>query len=177
MKKTILKIMVSVLAVMAFQAEGNTCTNVIVTRGATRDGSVLVSYAADSHYLYGELYYKKAADWKPGSLLEIHDWDTNRYLGDIDQVSHTYQTVGNMNEYQLIITETTWGGRPELEDKNGGIDYGSLIYITLQRAKTAREAIDVIVDLANTYGYASEGETFSIADKTRPGLWRLSARA
>ena len=173
MKKTILKIMVSALAVMAFQAEGNTCTNVIVTRGATRDGSVLVSYAADSHYLYGELYYKKAADWKPGSLLEIHDWDTNRYLGDIDQVSHTYQTVGNMNEYQLIITETTWGGRPELEDKNGGIDYGSLIYITLQRAKTAREAIDVIVDLANTYGYASEGETFSIADKNEAWIMEI----
>ena len=165
MRKTILKIMVSALAVLALEIEGNTCTNIIVTRGASKDGSVLVSYAADSHHLYGELYYHPAMDWKAGSMLPVYDWDTNRYLGDIEQVEHTYQTVGNMNEYQLIITETTWGGRPELEDKNGGIDYGSLIYITLQRAKTAREAIDVIVDLANTYGYASEGETFSIADK------------
>ena len=165
MRKTILKFVVSALAVVALEAEGNTCTNVIVTRGASKDGSVLVSYAADSHHLYGELYYQPAMDWKPGSLLPVYDWDTNRYLGDIEQVEHTFQTVGNMNEYQLIITETTWGGRPELEDKNGGIDYGSLIYITLQRAKTAREAIDIIVELANEYGYASEGETFSIADK------------
>ena len=165
MRKTILKFVVSALAVVALEAEGNTCTNVIVTRGASKDGSVLVSYAADSHHLYGELYYQPAMDWKPGSLLPVYDWDTNKYLGDIEQVEHTFQTVGNMNEYQLIITETTWGGRPELEDKNGGIDYGSLIYITLQRAKTAREAIDIIVELANEYGYASEGETFSIADK------------
>ena len=165
MRKTILKFVVSALAVVALEAPGNTCTNVIVTRGASKDGSVLVSYAADSHHLYGELYYQPAMDWKPGSLLPVYDWDTNRYLGDIEQVEHTFQTVGNMNEYQLIITETTWGGRPELEDKNGGIDYGSLIYITLQRAKTAREAIDIIVELANEYGYASEGETFSIADK------------
>ena len=165
MRKTILKFVVSALAVVALEAPGNTCTNVIVTRGASKDGSVLVSYAADSHHLYGELYYQPAMDWKPGSLLPVYDWDTNKYLGDIEQVEHTFQTVGNMNEYQLIITETTWGGRPELEDKNGGIDYGSLIYITLQRAKTAREAIDIIVELANEYGYASEGETFSIADK------------
>ena len=165
MRKPILKFVVSALAVVALEAEGNTCTNVIVTRGASKDGSVLVSYAADSHHLYGELYYQPAMDWKPGSLLPVYDWDTNRYLGEIEQVAHTYQTVGNMNEHQLIITETTWGGRPELEDKNGGIDYGSLIYITLQRAKTAREAIDIIVELANEYGYASEGETFSIADK------------
>ena len=165
MRKTILKFVVSALAVVALEAPGNTCTNVIVTRGASKDGSVLVSYAADSHHLYGELYYQPAMDWKSGSLLPVYDWDTNRYLGDIEQVSHTYQTVGNMNEHQLIITETTWGGRPELEDKDGGIDYGSLIYIALQRATTAREAIDVIVYLANEYGYASEGETFSIADK------------
>jgi dipeptidase len=165
MRKTILKFVVSALAVVALEAEGNTCTNVIVTRGASKDGSVLVSYAADSHHLYGELYYQPAMDWKPGSLLPVYDWDTNKYLGDIEQVEHTFQTVGNMNEHQLIITETTWGGRPELEDKNGGIDYGSLIYIALQRATTAREAIDIIVELANEYGYASEGETFSIADK------------
>ncbi len=160
-------------ALLAANIEGNTCTNVIVSRGASKDGSVLVSYAADSHYLFGELYYKPAADWKAGSVLKVYDWDSNRYLGDIEQVPHTFQTVGNMNEYQVIITETTWGGRPELEDKKGGIDYGSLIYITLQRAKSAREAIDIIVDLANTYGYASEGETFSIADKNEAWIMEL----
>ena len=164
MRNSLLKLMAALSAVLLGTVEGNTCTNVIVTRGASQDGSVLVSYAADSHYLYGELYFKPARDWKPGSMLKVYDWDTNRYLGEIEQVPHTYQTVGNMNEYQLIITETTWGGRPELEDKKGGIDYGSLIYITLQRARTAREAIGTIVSLANEFGYPSEGESFSIAD-------------
>ena len=173
MRKTILKLAVSALAVLSFQPAGNSCTNVIITRGASADGSVLVSYAADSHYLFGELYYHPAADWKAGSMLPIYDWDSNRYLGEIEQVYHTYQTVGNMNEHQLIITETTWGGRTELEDKKGGIDYGSLIYIALQRARTAREAIDVIVNLANEYGYASEGETFSIADKNEAWIMEL----
>ena len=173
MRKSLLKCLFAACALLAGSVNGNTCTNVIVTRGASRDGSVLVSYAADSHYLFGELYYKPAADWKPGTMLPVYDWDTNRYLGEIEQVPHTYQTVGNMNEHQLIITETTWGGRPELEDKRGGIDYGSLIYITLQRAKTAREAIDVIVNLANTYGYASEGESFSIADKDEAWIMEL----
>ena len=173
MRKTILKMMAVALAALAMSAEGEACTNVIVTRGATRDGSVLVSYAADSHYLFGELYYKPARDWKAGSMLPVYDWDTHRYLGEIEQVPHTYQTVGNMNEFQVIITETTWGGRPELEDKKGGIDYGSLIYIALQRAKSAREAIDIIVDLANTYGYPSEGETFSIADKNEAWIMEI----
>ena len=173
MRKSLLKLFVSALAVVLGTVEGNTCTNVIVSRGASKDGSVLVSYAADSHYLFGELYYHPAADWKAGSMLPVYEWDTNRYLGEIEQVPHTYQTVGNMNEFQLIITETTWGGREELVDKNGGIDYGSLIYITLQRAKTAREAIDIIVALANEYGYASEGETFSIADKNEAWIMEL----
>ena len=173
MRKSLLKLFVSALAVVLGTVEGSTCTNVIVSRGASKDGSVLVSYAADSHYLFGELYYNPAADWKAGSMLPVYEWDTNRYLGEIEQVPHTYQTVGNMNEFQLIITETTWGGREELMDKNGGIDYGSLIYITLQRAKTAREAIDIIVALANEYGYASEGETFSIADKNEAWIMEL----
>lgn len=173
MRKTLLNAFAVTAAVLLSAAEGNTCTNVIVTSGASRDGSVLVSYAADSHYLFGELYHRPAADWPAGSMLKIYDWDSNRYLGEIEQVAHTYQTVGNMNEHQVIITETTWGGRPELEDKKGGIDYGSLIYIALQRAKSAREAIDIIVDLANTYGYASEGETFSIADKKEAWIMEL----
>lgn len=151
------------LAVLA-ESHTDACTNVIVTPGASKDGSSLVSYAADSHVLYGELYFHPAARFKAGSQLAIREWDTNKPLGSIAQVARTYQTVGNMNQHQLIIAETTWGGRPELQDPEGIMDYGSLIYITLQRAKTAREAIEVIVDLANTYGYASSGETFSIAD-------------
>ena len=150
---------------------GNTCTNVLVTRAASEDGSVMVTYAADSHYSYGDLRFYPAADWKTGTKMQIYDGDSNKYLGFIDQAEHTYKVIGNMNEFQLIITETTWGGRTELEDKKGVVDYQSLILIALQRAKTAREAIDVIVDIANKYGYASEGETFSIADKNE--VWMM----
>ena len=173
MRKTILAAGLTLVLFAGAAVEGNTCTNVIVTKGASADGSVLVSYAADSHTLFGELYYHPAADWPAGSTLKIYDWDSGKYLGEIDQVEHTYQTFGNMNEHQVIITETTWGGRPELADRRGRIDYGSLIYVALQRAKTAREAIEVIVDLANTYGYASEGETFSIADKDEAWIMEL----
>ena len=144
--------------------ESQACTNVLVTKGASTDGSNMISYAADSHQLYGELYYKPAGVWNTGDMRDIHDWDSGKFLGRIPQVSRTYQRVGNMNEHQLIIAETTYGGRHELEDPNGIMDYGSLIYVALERAKTAREAIDVIVDLANTYGYYSSGESFSLAD-------------
>ncbi len=146
------------------QGAADACTNVIISRGASTDGSCMVSYAADSHLLFGELYFHKAADWKAGMMLPIIEWDTYKPLGSIAQVEHTYQTVGNMNEHQLIIGETTWGGREEQVNPDGIMDYGSLIYITLQRARTAREAIETIVALANEYGYPSEGETFSIAD-------------
>ena len=125
----------------------------------------MVSYAADSHTLFGELYFRPAARHEKGEMLEIREWDTGKYLGKIPQVPYTYQTVGNMNEHQLIIGESTFGGRAELFDSTGIMDYGSLIYTTLQRARTAREAINIIVDLANTYGYYSSGESFSIADK------------
>ena len=163
-RSTIGALLVTVL-ILAGGMRSKACTNIIVTRGASADNSNMVSYAADSHVLYGELYFHPAAMWKAGSMLEVIDWDSYRPLGSIPQVARTYKTVGNMNEHQLIIGETTWGGRRELRDPKGGIDYGSLIYITLQRAKTAREAIQTIVELANTYGYASSGESFSIADK------------
>ena len=154
-----------VLALALLSASrADACTNVIITAGASADGSCMVSYAADSHWLFGELYFRPAANHKAGSTLAIREWDTNRPLGKIVQVPHTFQTVGNMNEHQLIIGETTWGGREEQMNEDGIMDYGSLIYITLQRATTAREAIQTIVDLANEYGYPSEGETFSIAD-------------
>ena len=142
------------------------CTNFIVTRGASTDSTTLVSYSADSHALYGCLYKFNApkGGFRPGEMLSVYEWDTGRDLGDIPQVEHPYSTVGNMNEHSLIITETTYGGRGELADSTGRMDYGSMIYITLQRARTAREAIRVMADLADTYGYASEGESFSIAD-------------
>ena len=158
-------ILFTALAAMTFFGiESKACTNVLVTKGASTDGSNIISYAADSHQLFGELYYKKAGFWKEGTMRKINEWDTGKYLGDIPQVPVTYQRVGNMNEHQLIIAETTYGGRPELEDPKGIMDYGSLIYVALERAKTAREAIQIIVDLANTYGYYSSGESFSIAD-------------
>ena len=144
--------------------DSEACTNVLVTKGASTDGSNMVSYAADSHQLYGELYYAPAGVWNAGDMRQINEWDTGKFLGYIPQPARTYQRVGNMNEHQLIIAETTYGGRPELEGNNGIMDYGSLIYVALERAKTAREAIEVIVDLANTYGYYSSGESFSIAD-------------
>ena len=153
--------------------ESQACTNVIVSKGASVDGSIMISYAADSHLLYGELYFAPAKVWNPGEMLRVNDWDTGKYLGDIPQVSRTYQRVGNMNEHQLLITETTYGGRPELEDPKGIMDYGSLIYIALERTKTAREAIDLIVELANTYGYYSSGESFSIADKNEVWIMEL----
>ena len=141
------------------------CSNVIISKGASADGSCMVSYAADSHALFGELYFHPGKRFAKGSTLDIVEWDTHKPLGSIAQVRRTFQTVGNMNERQVIIGETTWGGREEQVDTAGIMDYGSLIYVTLQRAASAREAISIIVDLANTYGYPSEGETFSIADK------------
>lgn len=141
------------------------CSNILVTKGASADGSCMISYAADSHQLYGELYYLKGGFWDKGAMRDVVEWDTGKFLGRIPQAPVTYKRVGNMNEHQLIVAETTYGGRHELWDSTGVMDYGSLIYIALERATTAREAIDVIVSLANEYGYYSEGESFSIADQ------------
>ena len=165
MRKISASILLTLAAAFCFSSiESDACTNVLVTKGASTDGSTMISYAADSHQLYGELYYAPAAVWNEGDMRQINEWDTGKFLGYIPQVARTYQRVGNMNEHQLIIAETTYGGRPELEGNNGIMDYGSLIYVALERAKTAREAIDIIVDLANTYGYYSSGESFSLAD-------------
>ena len=155
---------IALCAALISSISADACTNVIITRGASTDGSSIVSYAADSHVLYGELYFHPAAKWKAGAMLPITEWDTYRPTGQIPQVAQTFQTMGNMNQHQLIIAETTWGGREEQVNEDGVMDYGSLIYVTLQRARTAREAISTIVELANSYGYPSEGETFSIAD-------------
>ncbi|MBQ2026694.1 MAG: C69 family dipeptidase [Alistipes sp.] len=168
-----MKRLILAFAFLAGTATAFACTNFIVTKGASTDGSVMVTYAADSHQLYGALYKHNGGKQK-SKMLAVNEWDTGRYLGLIEQSAvPTYSTVGNMNEHSLIITETTFGGRHELEDKQGIMDYGSLIYITLQRARTAREAIATIVFLANRYGYASSGESFSIADENEAWIMEL----
>ncbi|MCD7933355.1 MAG: C69 family dipeptidase [Tannerellaceae bacterium] len=140
---------------------------------ASVDGSVMISYSADSHSLYGELYRWPAATWPKGAMLDVVEWDTGKPLGQIPQVERTYSVVGNMNEYQVAITESTWGGRTELHDPEGVIDYGSLIYIALQRSKSTREAIDIMTGLVRDYGYYSSGEAFSIADKNEVWIMEL----
>lgn len=151
----------------AVTADSSACTNLIAGKGATTDGSVMMSYSADSHNLFGFLHHSPAARHPKGAMRKITDWDTGKPLGEIPQVAETYNVVGNMNEHQLAIGESTWGGREELADTTGQsvMDYGSLIYVALERAKNAREAIDVMTDLVEKYGYASEGESFTIADK------------
>lgn len=170
MKKLFIMTLAALL-LLNFQAMA--CTNFIITKGASKDGSVMVSYAADSHTLYGELYYRPAADYPLGTLMDVVEWDSGKLLGQIPQVTHTYSVVGNMNEYQLCIGETTYGGREELWHTPGLIDYGSLIYITLQRAKNAREAIKVLNFLIESYGYCSEGESFSIIDPNEAWIFEI----
>lgn len=170
--KSIFKTLLVAIAAIYAISPAFACTNFIITKGASTDGSIMVTYAADSHQLYGALYKHNALRNGKG-MLDVTEWDSGKYLGQIPQVKQTYSTVGNMNEHSLIITETTYGGRSELYDPKGIMDYGSLIYIALQRAKTAREAIEVIADLANTYGYASSGESFSIADTEEAWIMEL----
>ena len=155
--------MMALALVFAF-GKANACTNFLITKGASADGSCMISYAADSHVLYGELYHYPAADHAPGEMRDVYDWDGGAYLGQIPEVAHTYNVVGNMNEWQVAIGETTYGGIESLWNGQGIIDYGSLIYIALQRSKTAREAIWWMTKLVTDYGYVSEGESFSICD-------------
>ncbi len=151
------------------------CTNLIAGKNATTDGSVLMTYAADSHNLYGMLTHTPAADHPAGSMRKVVDWDSGRPLGEIPQIPHTFNVVGNINEHQVAIGESTWGGRKELADSTGRalIDYGSLIQIALERSKTAQEAIQVMTDLVDKYGYASGGESFSIVDKNEAWVMEL----
>ena len=162
-----------ILALALWSSNTNACTNFLVTPGASVNGTAMITYAADAHVLYGELYFKPAADYPPGTMLDVYEWDTNKFLGRIPQLSHTYSTVGNMNEHQVAIGETTYGGRRELRDSTGIVDYGGLIYITLQRARTAREAIKIMGELVAEYGYASSGESFSIADPNEVWIMEL----
>lgn len=164
MRLILLKTVLLFISVM-FSQNISACTNYLVTKSASTDGSTMISYAADAHTLYGELYYWPAKRYRQGEMLKIYDWDSGKYLGEIAQARQTYNVVGNMNEHQLAIGETTFGGRKELySQKDAIIDYGSLMYITLQRAANAREAIRIMSELMDEYGYASSGESFSIAD-------------
>ncbi len=171
MKRHFTPIIVMAAAVAA-SFDADACTSLIAAKGATADGSVMVTYAADSHNLYGELYNQPAADHPAGTMRKIVEGDPGKPLGEIPEVPHTYATIGNMNEHGLAIAESTWGGREELAG-TGIIDYGSLIYVTLQRAKTAREAIKVMTNLVKDYGYASSGESFSIADPDEAWVMEL----
>lgn len=174
MKNNKIKLTALLMAVvMCFANYSFACTNFLITKGASKDGSTMVTYAADSHTLYGELYYNRAAQYPEGTMIQVIDWDSGKPLIQIPQVANTYTTVGNMNQWGLAIAETTYGGREELVDTTGGIDYGSLIYLTLQRAKNAREAIKQIAEFVDTYGYYSSGESFSIIDENEVWIMEL----
>ena len=167
MKKIILTLSAILFAVVA----GNACTNFLVGKKASKDGSVFISYSADSYGMSGFVAHFPAATYSEGAMRDIYDWDSGVFLGQIPEARVTYNVLGNINEHQVAIAETTFGGRPELVDTTGVIDYGSLIYIALQRSKTAREAIDVMTSLVQEYGYYSSGESFSIADPNE--VWVL----
>jgi dipeptidase len=169
--------LVLLASLLAIGATLEACTNLLVTKGASKDGATMITYSADSHTLYGELYFKRGTRHLPGEMREIREWDsgftfdTGKILGSIPEAAVTYTRVGNMNEFQVTIAETTFGGRKDLAGPSGIIDYGSLIYLALERAKTAREAIDVMTRLTEEFGYASSGESFSIADPNE--VWIL----
>ncbi|MGL4364192.1 MAG: C69 family dipeptidase [Bacteroidales bacterium] len=160
MKKYLLLTVLGGLA----QLQSEACTNFIVTKGASKNGTSIISYAADSHTLYGELYQFSAATHEDGAMRKIIDWDTQKPLGEIPEAPQTYNVIGNINEHGVAISETTFGGRSELRDTTGIMDYGSLIYVTLQRATSARDAIAIMGELVEKYGYYSSGESFTIAD-------------
>jgi len=172
MKHIILKASLAItLGLFSISTTALACTNFLITKGASADGSTIISYSADSHTLYGELYHWSAQTYPAGTMMNIYEWDTGKLMGQIAQASQTYNVVGNMNEYQVTIGETTYGGKEELHDTTAIVDYGSLIYLALQRSKTAREAIKVMAELVAQYGYASEGESFSIGDPNE--VWIL----
>jgi dipeptidase len=174
MRKKSLFLLLGCLTAGWFAGQKTTaCTNILVTKNASADGSTIISYAADSHDLYGELYHWPAATYPEGTMLDIYEWDTGKYLGKIKQAKQTYSVIGNMNEYQVSIGETTFTGIEKLQDTTGIIDYGSLIYIALQRSRTAREAIQVMTSLVKEYGYYSTGESFSIGDPNEVWIMEL----
>jgi len=173
MKRIYSLFLVLVLSVTIPWHVSQACTNFLITKGATKDGSTMITYSADSHVLYGELYYWPAKKWPAGAMVDVYEWDTGKFMGKIPQKSQTYSVVGNMNQFQLSIGETTFGGRGECSDSTAIVDYGSLIYMTLQRAKNAREAILTFSQLVTAHGYASSGESFSIGDPNEAWILEL----
>lgn len=176
MKKNVFVLMAALLLSVTTINPTKACTNYLITKGASTDGSTMISYAADSHVLFGELYHWPAAKWADNAMLDVYEWDTGKYLGAIKQAKETYNVVGNMNQFQVAIGETTYGGRSELSDPTAIMDYGSLIYIALQRSKNAREAIKTIADLMQEYGYYSSGESFSIADPNEVWIMEMISK-
>ena len=167
------KIFLTAALVVAAVAQSLACTNMIVGKGASKDGSVIVSYSADSYGMFGQLYHFPAAKHSKDAMRKIYEWDSGKFLGEIKEAPETYNVVGNMNEFQVTIGETTFGGREELSDPSGIMDYGSLIYVALQRSRTAKEAIKVMTDLVKEYGYYSSGESFSIADPNEAWIMEM----
>lgn len=165
------------LAALAMSAtQGEACTNFIVGKKASVDGSVICSYNADDYGMFIGLAHYAAGTHKKGEMRDIVDWDTHKYIGKIPEAPVTYNVIGNINEFQVTIGETTYGGREEMVNPDGGIDYGSLIYLGLQRSRTAREAIKVMTTLAQTYGYCSEGETFTICDPNEAWIMEMQGK-
>lgn len=172
--KRITAMMMSLLLLLTLTSERSmACTNFLITKGASKDGSTMITYSADSHVLYGELYFWPAMKYKPGTMVDVYEWDTGKFLGTIEQAPETWSVVGNINQHQLAIGETTYGGRSELHNPDGIIDYGSLIYLALQRSRNAREAIRNMVLLTEKYGYCSSGESFSISDPDEVWIMEL----
>ena len=169
MKKIILILLLPTFSIVSSWA----CTNLLVGKAASTDGSTMMTYSADSYALYGELYHWPAATYPANTWMDVREWDTNKYLGKIPQARQTFNVIGNMNEHQVCIGETTFGGRHDLSDSTAIMDYGSLIYIALQRSKSAREAIQIMTDLVAAYGYCSEGESFSIVDKNEVWIMEM----
>ena len=164
------------VAMMGCVSEAEACSNFIVGKKASVDGSVMCSYSADDYGMFQNLCHYPAAKHAKGEMRKIYDWDTNKYHGEIPEAAQTYSVIGNINEWQVTIGETTYGGREEMVDSTGIMDYGSLIYVALQRSKTAREAIKVMTTLANTYGYNSEGETFTICDPNEAWIMEMMGK-
>ena len=164
------------VAMLGSVSEAEACSNFIVGKKASVDGSVMCSYSADDYGMFQYLCHYPAAKHAKGEMRKIFDWDSNKYHGEIPEVAETYNVIGNINEWQVTIGETTYGGREEMVDSTGIMDYGSLIYVALQRSKSAREAIKVMTTLANTYGYNSEGETFTICDPNEAWIMEMMGK-
>jgi len=166
----------AIVLIIIAQSPSNSCTNMLISKGASADGATMITYNADAGGFMEPFVYLPAQDWKAGDSVEVYDWDSGKYLGKIKQVAHTFSVVSHMNEYQVALGETTFGGRTELVDTTAKIDYGSLMRLALQRAKTAREAIKIMGELVAEYGYYSEGESFSVADPNEAWIMDLISK-